>query len=446
MWKRCNSTIGQLTKHVNNTINHNNNNNNTISSELMREFIQDSLYNVDYGYFSRNVNIFECKRSLPFTKFRDQDDYYRALRGLYAEASIAEPCANLSSSFRQLWHTPSELFKPFYGAAVVNYLIANLTRQSEPLIIYEIGPGNGTLAENILDTLREEHREIYTHVEYHVVEISAKLRSKQAERLKPRHGAHVHFHSSNLLLSGCSIPVEPRPCTIIAMEVLDNLPHDQIKFSNTDGTLMEALVYSNPQATYGSTPGKYWREFQTARDPLVLEYAALAERMQWSWPSLTGRPLNRLFENLGVFDYINPWSCEFIPTGALQMLKSLVKLFPRHSLLCSDFHVLPDTIPGHSSPVVQTRYKGVTVPCSSVLLERGLFDIFFPTDFARLAQIHKLLRPGNGNLNQKIQKHAAFLKTWAHPHHLRETCTKSSYNPMLQDFENVSFYTCEYNN
>jgi len=311
------------------------------------------------------------------------------------------------------------------------------------LIIYEIGPGNGTLAENILDSLQVEHPKKYSSTEYHIIEISEKLRNKQAARLNPRHGSRVHFHPDVSILTPPAGFKEERACWILAMEVLDNLSHDLVKFRNSDGVLLEARVHTDPTATYGSVPGKYWREFQVARDPLILEYARLADELNWKWPSLQGRPIRRALENFGPFEYINPWSCEFIPTGSLQLLKSLVAHFPRHSLLCSDFDALPDTVAGHNGPVVQTRFRGVTVPCSSVLLERGLFDIFFATDFVKLAQIHAKLRPPGQKAHcDSIQKHAQFLKTWSNPADLHATTTaKSSYNPMLHDFENVSFYT-----
>lgn len=402
------------------------------TSEIMREFINDCLYNKSYGYFCKNVNIFQSPRAIPFAQLKDQDDYCRHLKNLYnADTSN-------NSNFHQLWHTPSELFQPFYGRAITNFLLKSTEASNEPLVIYEIGPGNGTLAANILKTLKDEFPQIYKRTEFNLIEISDHLREVQKAKLIPLYSDHVRFPNISILVPKQSF-TEERPCWVLGMEVLDNLAHDLIKFRNEDGALLEAIVNTNNSAAYGSIPGKFWREFRESRDESVLEYVAMGDALGWKWASLKGNPLRRALERLNPFDYINPWSCEFIPTDAFRLQKNLHKHFPKHSAIFSDFNELPDTVPGHNSPVVQTRFRGVTVPCSSVLLERGLFDIFFPTNFNRFTQINVALRPGYRHC---VQKHSDFLRQWANISDLKKTSTKSGYNPMLQDFENVSFYTC----
>lgn len=401
------------------------------SQVLMREFIFDSLYNHKHGYFSRNANIFHSPHPIPFKKLKDQDEYARVLKDLYAQVPQEQ-----TNRFHQLWHTPSELFKPFYGGAITNFLLSK-ARKDSPFVIYEIGPGNGTMAENILTILKQNHPKIYERTEYNLIEISDQLRNKQIEKLKG-HPDQIRFPNISILNPSTEFK-EERDCWVIGMEVLDNLAHDLIKFRNEDGALLEAIVHIDPMARYGSIPGKYWREFREASDPLIREYVEMGDFLGWKWASLKGRPLLRALERFSPIEYINPWSLEFIPTDSYRLLKNLVKCFPKHQALFSDFDVLPDTVKGHNGPVVQTRFRGVTVPCSSVLLERGLFDIFFPTNFGRLAQIHEKLRPG---YSHSIQKHSEFIKTWSTADDLRTTTTRSGYNPMIQDFENVSFYSC----
>lgn len=426
------------------------------SVELMREFIDDCLYNKSYGYFSKNVNIFKSSAPIAFDQLRDQDQYVRLLKELYDHSSMEDKSkqesitkalnntsnTNNTNGFSQLWHTPSELFKPFYGRAIVNFLL-NHCERNERLIIYEIGPGNGTLAENILNCLQVEFPQIYKGCEYVLIERSAILSERQGKLLS-KHSDRIRFSNANLLNQPSELHDE-RPCWILAMEVLDNLAHDLIKFRNDDGVLLEAVVHTDPDATYGSIPGKYSREFRLAQDELIMEYVSLGDSLGWKWPSLRGTPFRRALERYGPFDYINPWSCEFIPTDSFRLLKNLSTAFPHHRALFSDFDELPDTIAGHNGPVVQTRYKGVTVACSSVLLERGLFDIFFPTDFSKLSQIHQHFKHKNNpekrrNFVSKLEKHSKFLKKWLNPADLKRTSTKSGYNPLLQDFENVSFY------
>ena len=86
---------------------------------------------------------------------------------------------------------------------------------------------------------------------------------------------------------------------------------------------------------------------------------------------------------------------EFIPTRLLSLLTTLRTYFPRHRLILSDFATLPDTVPGYNAPVVQTRYKNTMVPCKSLFVRQGYFDIFFPTNFEYLRDMyeHILARP-----------------------------------------------------
>lgn len=80
---------------------------------------------------------------------------------------------------------------------------------------------------------------------------------------------------------------------------------------------------------------------------------------------------------------------EFVPTRLLDLLRTLRTHFPRHRLILSDFSSLPDTIPGVNAPVVQTRFRNITVPCTTLLVKQGFFDIFFPTDFERLRDMYE---------------------------------------------------------
>lgn len=402
----------------------------------MRDFIFDCLYNKSYGYFCKNVNIFESPKPIPFSLLKDQDDYCKHLKALYSDDKILQ-----GNRFFQLWHTPSELFQPYYGRAITNFILNSCKFglvPNDPFVIYEIGPGNGSLAANILKTLKDYFPEIYKRTEYNLIEISDHLKTKQKSKLMPLYGDRVKFPKLSILDIDESF-IEKRPCWVLGMEVLDNLSHDLIKFRNEDGALLEAIIHTDNEATYGSVPGKHWQEFRISEDKNVREYVSIGDELGWKWASLKGKPFRRALERYSPFDYINPWSCEFIPTDAFKFQKNLTRAFPNHSALFSDFDMLPDTVQGYNAPVVQTRFRGVTVPCSSVLLERGLFDIFFPTNFHRLSQIHARLRPSYAH---SIQKHSDFLRRWTNESDIKETTSKSGYNPMLQDFENVSFYIC----
>lgn len=70
---------------------------------------------------------------------------------------------------------------------------------------------------------------------------------------------------------------------------------------------------------------------------------------------------------------------DWIPTKATHFLERLRDRLPNHRLLVADFDSLPDAVQGRNGPVVQTRYGGSMVPCETVLVKQGYFDIFFPT-------------------------------------------------------------------
>jgi hypothetical protein len=208
--------------------------------------------------------------------------------------------------------------------------------------------------------------------------------------------------------------------------------------------------------------------------------------------------LLRLFPSLRSFYTAMPLAPnlskpEYIPTRLVSLLKMLRNHFPRHRLLLSDFSSLPDTIPGINAPVVQTRYQGTTVPCDTLLVNQGWFDIFFPTNFEHLRDMYEhaisdlpnintlysadplfpsrssplttsstslalgdkffsSCRPGNrrtpldgmtsasglpvGERQSNVFTHAEFMETYAD---LSRTRLRNGENPMLDFYKNVKF-------
>jgi hypothetical protein len=73
------------------------------------------------------------------------------------------------------------------------------------------------------------------------------------------------------------------------------------------------------------------------------------------------------------------------------------------------------------------------VPCSTYLVQPGLFDIFFPTNFELLSKVYKQVT-GKETI---ISTHQQFIKQYAD---LEKTRTKSGESPILQYYENVSFF------
>lgn len=89
---------------------------------------------------------------------------------------------------KNAWVTPSELFKPFFGYTIANFMINQMeNRQIDTLRIVEIGPGTGTLADSILDFYKNYSLDLYRNCEYILIEISPQLAEKCEEVLSKKH-------------------------------------------------------------------------------------------------------------------------------------------------------------------------------------------------------------------------------------------------------------------
>lgn len=75
---------------------------------LVRDFIEDSLYNPNYGYFPKQVTIFTSSdTSINFGRMRDGAEFQEEV----AERYQAYGQDALEGPGRQIWHTPTELFQ-----------------------------------------------------------------------------------------------------------------------------------------------------------------------------------------------------------------------------------------------------------------------------------------------------------------------------------------------
>ena len=139
--------------------------------------------------------------------------------------------------------------------------------------------------------------------------------------------------------------------------------------------------------------GDYSTHFTPVYDPLISSFLTMRQKLNHSPPI---SPLLRYSQSLRKVLVNLPFAPnlskpEYIPTRQLNLLQCLRLHFPLHRLLISDFASLPDTIPGYNSPVVQTRYQNSMIPCSTLLVGQGYFDIFFPTNFERLRDMYEFI-------------------------------------------------------
>jgi hypothetical protein len=75
---------------------------------LVRDFIEDSLYNPNYGYFSKQATIFSAiDKPIEFGRMRDGAEFQEEVASRYTEYGMD----NQDGPGRQIWHTPTELFQ-----------------------------------------------------------------------------------------------------------------------------------------------------------------------------------------------------------------------------------------------------------------------------------------------------------------------------------------------
>ncbi|TCD69130.1 hypothetical protein EIP91_008606 [Steccherinum ochraceum] len=345
---------------------------------LIRDFIEDSLYNPNYGYFPQQVDIFTATDPINFQSMRDAVEFQEEVAKRYAQYGVD----GSTGPGRQIWHTPTELFKPWYGRAIAQCLVSEYLLKYFPyedFVVYEIGGGNGSLAQDVLEYLQEEYPEVYDRTRYNIIEISEKLATLQRQKLCEQHPCvtvttQSIFHWEK---------VEPAPCFFLAMEVIDNFAHDMVRYDLRTLEPYQGVVTVDAN-------GDYSMLYTRVTDPLISSFLSLRRRLSHPppIPRLLKYPaLRSLYTNLPFAPNLSP--PEFLPTRLLSLLRTLRKYFPRHRLLLSDFSSLPDTIPGVNAPVVQTRYQNTTVPCTTLFVKPGYFDIFFPTNFEHLRDMYE---------------------------------------------------------
>ncbi|KAL1985717.1 hypothetical protein VTN96DRAFT_7465 [Rasamsonia emersonii] len=395
---------------------------------LTREFIDDSLYNPHYGYFSKHATIFSPGEPFDFNNIEDGPAFHRLLGQRYTEFEDRLDEIQPDDA-RQLWHTPTELFKPYYGEAIARYLVSNYKLTLYPyhdLIIYEMGAGNGTLMLNILDFIRDTDYEVYQRTKFKIIEISSTLAELQMKNLKDslNAGGHLgHVEIINKSIFDWDTYVHS-PCFFLALEVFDNFGHDAIRYDYRTELPQQGGVLID-------TDGEFCEYYNTQLDPLAARFLRVRQAAaRRPFPTPLGPKWMRGIRNKMPFqsEFTLP---EYIPTRLMQFFEILNDYFPAHRLLASDFNSLPDTIPGLNAPVVQTRYKRRTVPVSTPFVHQGYFDIFFPTDFNVVEDIYRAI---TGKLTT-VMSHQDFMERWAY---IEDTETRSGENPLLTWYKNAS--------
>ncbi|PSR87414.1 S-adenosyl-L-methionine-dependent methyltransferase [Coniella lustricola] len=412
---------------------------------LLRDFIEDSLYNPHYGYFSKQVVIFSPGEPFDFPAVRDELEFHAILSRRYTEFEDSLDATSASDT-RQLWYTPTELFRPYYGEAIARYLCENYKHTNFPyhdLIIYEMGAGRGTLMLNILDYIRDCEPEVYERTRYKIIEISSNLATVQQSSLAATAASRGHLGKVEIInksIFDWRDPV-PSPCFFLAFEVFDNFAHDVLRYDLATEQPLEGTVLIDED-------GDFYEFYGPVTDPTIarflrLRHVATEGIYPLPYHSRSGmgiskhepvwtRGLRRMRESLRLqYDSNGLSEAEYIPTRLMAFFEVLERYFPNHQLVTSDFHSLPDAIPGLNGPIVQTRYQRTPVPVSTPLVHQGYFDIMFPTDFVTMEAVYRSI---TGKLS-RVWSHEDFMRSWA----FIEDCeTRNGENPLLSWYKNAS--------
>lgn len=327
----------------------------------------------------------------------------------------------------------------------------------------------------VLDYLRDSEPEVYKRTHYHTIEISQQLADLQLAR------ASAAGHSERVSTVRQSIfdwnQVVTDPCFFLAFEVLDNLSHDVVRYTMEDETPLQCLVEIDNR-------GDFTEVYEPVSDPLIKRFLDIRRdiRRHNPYAQSTLHPilaknalLRKAYASLPFAPNLSP--PDFLPTQSLMLLDVLRNKFPAHRILMSDFDELPDTVPGRLAPVVQTRYEGQSVTCSTYLVSQGWFDIFFPTDFRFLRDMYEWVMAGKDKTHARTYKpqalgasisqdkemtdnemrriselgvglgwgnrkplrvlsHRQFLERYGEPEY---TMLKDGTNPMLDLYENAAF-------
>jgi len=315
--------------------------------------------------------IFTPGEPFDFNSIQDEPEFHRLLGQRYTEFEDKLDAISPNES-RQLWHTPTELFRPYYGEAIARYLITNYKLSQYPyhdLIIYEMGAGNGTLMLNILDYIRSTEPSVYNRTKFKIIEISSSLAKLQASQLL--RSANSRGHASKVEIINKSIfewdTVVPSPCFFLAMEVFDNFAHDAIRYDPLTEEPLQGTVLIDRLGEF--------HEFYTPHiDPIASRFLRVrhaATSGHYPLPLPQSKVLRKLRGRMPFMPNLS--DPEYIPTRLMQFFDILGKYFPSHRLLTSDFHDLPDTIKGVNAPVVQTRYQRRTVPVTTPYVSCHIF-------------------------------------------------------------------------
>lgn len=374
---------------------------------LLRRFIGKRLN----AYYAQSVDavVGGIQNPLPLSTLWGQWHWMRLYRRLYHQS-------------QGQWLTPVELFQPHYSQTIANYIIESCNcNQPQPrgtIDIVEFGGGRGTNARHVMDHLQARRPDLYERASYRIIDASLSLHKFQQNVLQSTPHAdkykfscqdllHVAEHRMDLLRPSENLTI------VVALEVLDNLPHDKIRIrgKNIDQAIVRKMGSCN-----------LWEEVFAPLDD------ALIERVLHLCP---------LYQQEARYTWV--------PTVICGVLDRLRQARPNLHVLLADFDWLPgpDTADratscrAHGEPLV-TNMDDVDQACY-LTGQSSLCDILFPTDFEKLAYF--LEQSSGGTALTQVQKQADFLQTCGPEQVAATKSWLTGFTPMIGDFGNCSVLT-----
>jgi len=344
-----------------------------------------------------------------------------------------------------MWLTPVELFYPYYSNILSNFITESINnniqhKYEDVFDIVELGGGRGTNAKAVLNHLNVSHPNMYDRLQsYTIYDTSPTLHELQRKVLidASPHADKVKLVNIDMMdiAEGKTPFLEPSdtPTALIALELLDNLPHDKIARCIDTGNILQAEVIpleSDASSDQIDTTIQYKEIFSPLNDPLLQNILSLTSAYN---PTIS-QP-------------------RWVPTVALGILLRLFECRPNSSLMFADFDWLP--LPDVSDvSATQSYYLEKTIGDPLVTDMNGndhssyltnppdaLCDILFPTDFSRMQTFgKKVIEQSNNDFVVSSMKQRDFLMKYG-ADEVSKTKGWSGYSPLTDDFGNCSVLT-----
>lgn len=434
---------------------------------VLRDYLNLHLNSGDISYFVQNAPVYSSA-PLKFQEMWSETDYRKSVWDQYQSANG--------------FITPVEIFKPHYAISLARHIIRTLQSTfgenylsrfgpESPLVLCEIGGGNGNCLKGILDHLKDSHADLFAVTTCISIDVSPGFIALQQANLQ-EYREKVHFVNKSIYdIEQLDFGNSKGYSFVIGLEILDNLPHDKLIMS-PESRILQVDVHK--EVIDGNV--SYSEKHVPVSDPLIVEFLAViaklsgvssecftrnqfkdekehlatlkelhmlwnyfagSERKDWSLYKYYLKLLaNVKYRILPLFDS-NSNIVTYIPTGAFLFLKFVKRFFPRHHLILSDFNSIQGAGVGINAPLVQ-RIVGNTVVEKASYLDAplGTFDVFFPTNFTLLSHLYEIVTGCTENDRQVVST-KAFMKLNGD---YKLTRTRLGYNPLLEDFANTSFF------